>query len=102
MTDLERIQAAALSLKITLEQYARQVLQDPGGYSKRTVAAVREWQGEAIEETEAQTSDEWAQGALERLRQDREDLQLDLDQISTRQPARAYSRARRSSAFGDQ
>lgn len=43
MTDLERIQAAALSLHVTLEQYARQVLQDPGGYSRRTVAAVREW-----------------------------------------------------------
>jgi hypothetical protein len=62
MTDLERIQAAALSQQITLEQYARQVLRDPGGYSRRTVAAVREW-----------TSDEWARGALERLRRDRED-----------------------------
>ena len=45
MTDLERVEAAALSQQITLEQYARQVLRDPGGYSRRTVAAVREWRG---------------------------------------------------------
>lgn len=69
MTDLERIQAAALSQQITLEQYACQVLKDPGGYSRRTVAA--------------------AAG-------------VQLDQISTSQPDRPYSRASRSSAFGDQ
>lgn len=45
MTDLERIEASALSQQITLEQYVRQVLRDPGGYSKRTVTAVREWEG---------------------------------------------------------
>ncbi len=50
MTDLERIQAAALSQQITLEQYARQVFRDPGGYSRRTVATVREIRDRLVSE----------------------------------------------------